>query len=98
MDFFKKYGLSESKFYEMVSSYLRQEKIDALNFELSCLDGTNDNFVSNVQKLDVKAFFETGEGVATIKTLHLIVKTEVPGVLQKVHSIRYLIYWRYSLL
>ena len=97
MEFFKKYGLSESKFYEMVSSYLRQEKVDALNFELSCLDGTNDFFMSNIKKLDVKAFSETGEGVATIKTLHLVVKTEVPGVLQKVHSITYMLEIQFTL-
>ena len=86
MEVFKKYGLAESKFYKLVSDHLGLEKIDALKLgHFNGLDGTNDSFMSNIQKLDIKAFSETGEGVATIKTLHLVVKTEVPGVLQKVH-------------
>ena len=60
MEVFKKYGLAESKFYKLVSDHLGLEKIDALKLgHFNGLDGTNDSFMSNIQKLDIKAFSET---------------------------------------
>ena len=88
MDVFKRYGLTEQKICEMVAAHLGVESIDAVKLGgFNALEGKNDYFMSNIQKHDLKAFTENGEGVATVKTLHLIIKTETTGLLQKVVTI-----------
>ena len=54
---------------------------------LESMGGNNDNFMSNIGKLKVKAFKEDSQGVASVKTVDLVVKFDIPGIIQKVKTL-----------
>ena len=85
MDVLSQYGLADTELQKIIAEHLGVDCIHAFQIsDLTCLNGENDYFMSNIQKLKVKAFIETGQGIATVKSVNLIVKRQIDGFFPKV--------------